>query len=219
MTRKPPNGGPRIGPIWAGTISQVIALTNSALDTERSSTSRPIGTIMAPPIPCSDARSDQERQACGKPAQDGAESEQRDGGAENGARPEAVRHLAAHRDEHGKAQQVRGQGDVHVQRCGAEQLRHLRQRRREHGAVELLHEQRAGDDQGDRAVAWFPPSLGGARTAPDGSFRVRVQKRSRSLSDRHGPSSPVAIVAGRSQSGGSPSAGAGIGSWPDAYAA
>ena len=52
MTRKPPTGGPRIGPIWAGTISHVIALTSSAFETARNSTSRPIGTIMAPPIPC-----------------------------------------------------------------------------------------------------------------------------------------------------------------------
>ncbi len=50
---KPPTGGPTIGPIVAGIISQAIALTNSAFDTARSSTSRPTGDIIAPPAPCS----------------------------------------------------------------------------------------------------------------------------------------------------------------------
>ena len=36
----------------AGTISQVIAVTSSLRSTERSSTSRPTGTIIAPPMPC-----------------------------------------------------------------------------------------------------------------------------------------------------------------------
>ncbi len=49
---KPPTGGPSTGPIMAGTISQVIAVTISLRSTERSSTSRPTGTIMAPPTPC-----------------------------------------------------------------------------------------------------------------------------------------------------------------------
>jgi hypothetical protein len=48
---KPPSGGPRIGPISAGTVSHAIALTSSALATERSSTRRPTGTIIAPPMP------------------------------------------------------------------------------------------------------------------------------------------------------------------------
>ena len=50
---KPPTGGPRIGPIVAGIISQAMARTSSAFDTTRSSTSRPTGDIIAPPTPCS----------------------------------------------------------------------------------------------------------------------------------------------------------------------
>ncbi len=49
---KPPSGGPTIGPISAGMISHDIADTISCLATERSSTSRPTGIIIAPPIPC-----------------------------------------------------------------------------------------------------------------------------------------------------------------------
>ena len=48
----PPSGGPSIGPIRAGTVSQAIALTRSCLGIERSTTRRPTGTIIAPPIPC-----------------------------------------------------------------------------------------------------------------------------------------------------------------------
>ena len=49
----PPSGGPTIGPMVAGTISQAMELTSSALDTTRSITSRPTGDIIAPPAPCS----------------------------------------------------------------------------------------------------------------------------------------------------------------------
>ena len=52
VTRNPPMGGPPTGPISAGTVSHAIAATSSDLATERSSTSRPTGTIIAPPIPC-----------------------------------------------------------------------------------------------------------------------------------------------------------------------
>src|SRR6476661_418269 len=49
---KPPSGGPITGPISAGTVTHVIALTNALLSIERSSTSRPTGVIIAPPMPC-----------------------------------------------------------------------------------------------------------------------------------------------------------------------
>ena len=50
---KPPSSGPITGPISAGTVSQAMAPTMSALVTERRRTRRPTGTIMAPPKPCS----------------------------------------------------------------------------------------------------------------------------------------------------------------------
>ena len=40
------------GPSNAGMVSQDMAATRSALPTRRSSRSRPTGTIMAPPMPC-----------------------------------------------------------------------------------------------------------------------------------------------------------------------
>ncbi len=48
----PPSGGPITGPISAGTVTHAMALTSALLSIERSSTSRPTGVIMAPPIPC-----------------------------------------------------------------------------------------------------------------------------------------------------------------------
>ncbi len=48
---KPPSGGPATGPIRAGMVSQAMALTRSDFSTLRNSTSRPTGTIIAPPSP------------------------------------------------------------------------------------------------------------------------------------------------------------------------
>ena len=48
---KPPTGGPSTGPSRAGTVNQDMASTSSSAATLRSSTSRPTGTIMAPPRP------------------------------------------------------------------------------------------------------------------------------------------------------------------------
>ena len=48
----PPTGGPSTGPSSAGMLSQVIAATSSWRGVARSSTSRPTGTIIAPPAPC-----------------------------------------------------------------------------------------------------------------------------------------------------------------------
>ena len=54
---------------------------------------------------------------------------------EHGAGAEAVRHLAARRDEHRQGQQVGGQRHVQPHRLRPERARHLRQRRRQHRAV------------------------------------------------------------------------------------
>ena len=48
----PPIGGPTTGPISAGVVNQAMAATSSFFATLRNSSSRPTGTIMAPPIPC-----------------------------------------------------------------------------------------------------------------------------------------------------------------------
>ncbi len=47
----PPSGGPITGPISAGMVTHAIALTSALLSMERSSTSRPTGVIIAPPMP------------------------------------------------------------------------------------------------------------------------------------------------------------------------
>ena len=52
MVMNPPSGGPSSGPISAGMVSQVMASTSWRLSTLRTSTRRPTGAIMAPPMPC-----------------------------------------------------------------------------------------------------------------------------------------------------------------------
>ena len=49
---KPPTGGPMIGPTSAGIVTHAIASTSLCRSIERTSTSRPTGVIIAPPIPC-----------------------------------------------------------------------------------------------------------------------------------------------------------------------
>ncbi len=53
VVRNPPTGGPSNGPIVAGISTQNMAVISSLLLTLRISTSRPTGTIIAPPAPCS----------------------------------------------------------------------------------------------------------------------------------------------------------------------
>ncbi len=52
VVMKPPSGGPRTGAISPGVVMNAIARSKSALAVLRSTTSRPTGTIIAPPIPC-----------------------------------------------------------------------------------------------------------------------------------------------------------------------
>ncbi len=49
---KPPSGGPSTGPKSAGTVSHASEDTSSAFDTVLRIASRPTGTIIAPPMPC-----------------------------------------------------------------------------------------------------------------------------------------------------------------------
>jgi len=52
VTMNPPSGGPSTGPISAGTDNHAMAATSSDFAAVRNRTSRPTGTIMAPPTPC-----------------------------------------------------------------------------------------------------------------------------------------------------------------------
>ena len=52
VVRNPPTGGPTIGPISPGMLSQAIASTSWLRGVMRTSTSRAIGVIIAPPMPC-----------------------------------------------------------------------------------------------------------------------------------------------------------------------
>ena len=81
-----------------------------------------------------------------------------------------------------KLQQIRGQRHVHVHRIGAERLRHGRQRGRDHRRIEVLHEQRAGDDHGgqSRAAGWFEAggSKKGRESRSIGQLSVALLPRS-----------------------------------------
>ncbi len=48
---KPPSGGPIIGPVSAGMVTQSMATTSSRLSTVRTRMRRATGVIIAPPMP------------------------------------------------------------------------------------------------------------------------------------------------------------------------
>ena len=52
MVRKPPKGGPTMGPTRPGMVSHAMALTRSCRGVERTKTRRATGVISAPPMPC-----------------------------------------------------------------------------------------------------------------------------------------------------------------------
>ena len=49
---RPPSGGPRIGATRPGQVMVAIARISRGFSVARRTTSRPTGTIMAPPMPC-----------------------------------------------------------------------------------------------------------------------------------------------------------------------
>ena len=70
------------------------------------------------------------------------ESEQADGGGENAARSEPIRHPAADRNEDREAQRVAGEHRLHAERGDFERLRDGGHRRVQNRGVERLHEER-----------------------------------------------------------------------------
>jgi len=64
---KPPSGGPVTGPSSAGRLTYDIARTSSERGTVLSSTSRPTGTIIAPPIPCTMRDRTRSGRVCDRP--------------------------------------------------------------------------------------------------------------------------------------------------------
>ena len=95
VVMKPPSGGPITGPIRAGMVSQASAEISSDFGTVRRITSRPTGTIMAPPMPWMIAEQDEVGQPLRETAGRRAEREYDDRRAEHGARAEAVGDPAA----------------------------------------------------------------------------------------------------------------------------
>lgn len=95
------------------------------------------------------ARADKFGQRVGKGAEYGACREKGNGGAEDIARAEAVRHPAAHRDENGDGQHVGGDGEVEAHRIFAEAFRHFGQGGGNDRRIQHLHEKGRTHDHGD----------------------------------------------------------------------
>ena len=98
VVMKPPSGGPITGPISAGMVSQASAEISSDFGTVRRMTSRPTGTIMAPPMPCSDAEQHEVEERRGKAAGRRAEGEDDDRRPEHGARADSGRRPSRSRE-------------------------------------------------------------------------------------------------------------------------
>ncbi len=67
VVMKPPSGGPITGPISAGMVSQASAEMSSDFGTVRRITSRPTGTIIAPPMPWMMRNRTKSGSPCAKP--------------------------------------------------------------------------------------------------------------------------------------------------------
>ena len=144
---KPPTGGPTTGPISAGTVSQASEPTSSVFDTVRRITSRPTGTIIAPPMPWTTRAKTISPIELDSPHRIEPMVKMTIGEAEDRARAEAVGEPAGGRDEDGDGEEIGGERQLQVDRALAEIPRDRRQRRGEHRRIEVLHEQRAGDDE------------------------------------------------------------------------
>ncbi len=68
--------GPSIGPTRAGMATKLIARTSSDLAKVRTRVSRPTGTIIAPPQPCSTRQATSRVDVARQPAQERAQGEQ-----------------------------------------------------------------------------------------------------------------------------------------------
>ena len=160
---KPPTGGPTTGPTSAGIVTHAMALTRSRFSMVRTSTSRPTGVIIAPPMPCT-------MRATTKPSSELASAQPTEpsmntkiAAREHAAGAEAVGGPAARRDEYCEREQVGGDGEFQRQRTCADVGRDRRQRGRDHGRIEILHEQGARHDQRHEAGcdAWKLGQRGG----------------------------------------------------------
>ena len=82
-------------------------------------------------------------------AEQGREGEDGNGGRKDGTGAKAVSHPSTDGDKHGQREQVGRHADVEVNGAYAKAARHLRQRGSNDGAVQILHEEGAGDERRD----------------------------------------------------------------------
>ena len=169
MVMNPPSGGPITGPTSAGTVTQAIALTSALLSIERSSTSRPTGVIIAPPMPCTiramtKSVTEAERAQPIEPSMKTAIAM-----TEHHAGAEAVGGPSARRNEYRKRQQIRGNRELQRQRAGADIRCDRRKRCRNNRGIHVLHEQGSGHDERDQAF-FFHRIRGEAGAAEAGLY-------------------------------------------------
>src|ERR1700730_6389622 len=149
VVMKPPMGGPSTGPSCAGTCRYAMVRTSCERSTLRNRTSRPTGTIMAPPKPCSTRAAVSSTALLLRPQRTEPRVNSPMPARKTVAPAEPVGGPAADRDEDRDAEQVGGDGHAERHRVGIERDRHLRQRRGDHGGVDLLHDDGRRHDHGD----------------------------------------------------------------------
>ena len=150
---KPPTGGPSIGPSKAGMVRYDIALTRSLRSTvpkQQQTTDRHHHRATRA---LDDAGQHEAGERTRKAAQNRPGREDDDRRAEYGPRAESIRDPAARRDEDGQSQKIRSQRQFQRDRILVQVACDRRQRRRQNRPVEVLHQQRAGDDQGGEGVS------------------------------------------------------------------
>ena len=157
---QPPTGGPRMGATSAGQVRMAMARTMPSLGVSRNTTSRPTGTIIAPPRPWM-VRETVKVQRLLLAAHRSEASEHHDGGCEDPPRPMALGGPAADRNEHRQCDQVGGHAHREMRGRRVELRRHRRQRRGDHRRVEILHEKHRGHQQRGGG-----PALDGRRIHP-----------------------------------------------------
>ena len=144
---KPPSGGPSSGPISAGSVTQIMALTSSRWSTLRTRISRATGVIIAPPMP-STMRAATNCVSVPDNAQPIEPSMKTAIAARNTVRApkrSAVQPLTGMKT----ASDSRYDGDRELERerAGADIGRDRRQRGGDHGRIHVLHEQGDRHDQ------------------------------------------------------------------------
>ncbi len=104
VVMKPPTGGPTTGATSPGQVMYAIASIKLCFSVVRSTTRRPTGTIIAPPMPCTMRAAVNSHIPLLSPHKHRRCSEDGNGRGEHGPRPHAIGHPSADGNKHGQHQ-------------------------------------------------------------------------------------------------------------------